>query len=309
MKTFIFSALALGMMASCANTDVEGVSTVDNGEPVAIQLSAGVQQNVVVSRAPITGAVKFQPTILGWEAETKADYTGTPWNASTIEEIASNASGVSITLNPVQYYNANEKINTFMKAFYVSDKTNVTVDNDKKYVYTFENTDGSKDVLLSDVISGNKTTTTVLNFGFKHPLTQVSFKVVAGDGVANGTTLTSITLKNVVLPTGFDFSKEAPLTYTLPADLNVSGITSLAIAKDAVDAGSPVMIQPISDLKLDIVTSTGTFKDVPVVLKDKATALSAGTAYTITLTFSQKAITGTASVTDWTSGEGGADVE
>lgn len=308
MKTFIFSALALGMMASCANTDVEGVSTVDNGEPVAIQLSAGVQENVVVSRAPITGDVKFQPTILGWEAETTIDYTGTPWNASTLEEIASNASGVSITLNPVQYYNANEKIYTFMKAFYVSDATPKVEDN-KDYVYTFTNTDGAKDVLLSDVISGNKMTNNALNFSFKHPLTQVSFKVVAGDGVANGTTLTSITLKNVVLPTGFDFSKEAPLTYTLPADLNVSGITSLAIAKNAVDAGSPVMIQPISDLKLDIVTSTGTFKDVPVVLKDKTTALSAGTAYTITLTFSQKAITGTASVTDWTSGEGGADVE
>ena len=40
MKTFIFSALALGMMASCSNTEVEGIDVVDNGEPVAIQLSA-----------------------------------------------------------------------------------------------------------------------------------------------------------------------------------------------------------------------------------------------------------------------------
>lgn len=308
MKTFIFSALALGMMASCANTDVEGV--VDNGEPVAIRLSAGVQQNVVVSRAPITGAgAKFKPTILGWEAETTADYTGTPWNASTTEDIAGNASDVSITLNPVQYYNANEAINTFMKAFYVSDNATVTVDNDKKYIYTFENTDGSKDVLLSNVVSGNKTTTDILNFSFTHPLTQVSFKVVAGTGLVDGTTLTSITLKNAALPTGFDFSKEDPLTYEAAKDLAVSNITSTGIGSTAVTAGNPVMIQPISDLKLDIVTSTGTFKDVPVVLTDKTTALLAGTSYTITLTFSQKAITGTASVADWTSGEGGADVQ
>ena len=33
MKTFIFSALALGMMASCSNTEVEGIDAVDNGEP------------------------------------------------------------------------------------------------------------------------------------------------------------------------------------------------------------------------------------------------------------------------------------
>ena len=31
MKTFIFSALALGMMASCSNTEVEGIDAVDNG--------------------------------------------------------------------------------------------------------------------------------------------------------------------------------------------------------------------------------------------------------------------------------------
>lgn len=314
MKTFIFSALALGMMTSCANTDVEGVSTVDNGEPVAIQLSAGVQQNVVVSRAPVTGSTKFKPTILGWEAEKieNIDYTVTPWSASTNEEIAGNAKGVSITLNPVQYYNADGAINTFMKAFYVSDNATVTVDNDKKYIYTFENTDGSKDVLLSNTVSGNKTTETVPSFSFVHPLTQVSFKVIAGDGLAANTKLTSIKLKGVTLPVGFDFSNDdAPLVYSTPAaDLVVSNITTpLAITAVAADAGNPVMIQPISNLKLDIVTSSGTFTNIPVTLKDNATELVAGTAYTITLTFTQKSITGTASVAVWNPGEGSATVQ
>ena len=49
MKTFIFSALALGMMASCSNTEVEGIDAVDNGEPVAIQLSAGVETTTGVT--------------------------------------------------------------------------------------------------------------------------------------------------------------------------------------------------------------------------------------------------------------------
>ena len=77
MKTFIFSALALGMMASCSNTEVEGIDAVDNGEPVAIQLSAGVQTNVVagLSRAAITGADGvFVATVLGWEGSAAGAY-------------------------------------------------------------------------------------------------------------------------------------------------------------------------------------------------------------------------------------------
>lgn len=46
MKTFIFSALALGVMAGCSNTEIEDV--VDSGEPVAITLNAGVETAVVV---------------------------------------------------------------------------------------------------------------------------------------------------------------------------------------------------------------------------------------------------------------------
>ena len=65
MKTFIFSALALGMMASCSNTEVEGIDAVDNGEPVAIQLSAGVQTAATVSRALIENGSKFTATVLG----------------------------------------------------------------------------------------------------------------------------------------------------------------------------------------------------------------------------------------------------
>ena len=71
MKTFIFSALALGMMASCSNTEVEGIDAVDNGEPVAIQLSAGVETTTGVTRAAIEDGNKFKAIVLGWESNTE----------------------------------------------------------------------------------------------------------------------------------------------------------------------------------------------------------------------------------------------
>ena len=60
MKTFIFSALALGVMAGCSNTEIEDV--VDSGEPVAITLNAGVETAVVVgTRAAIGTDELFKP--------------------------------------------------------------------------------------------------------------------------------------------------------------------------------------------------------------------------------------------------------
>ena len=63
MKTFVFSAVAMAVLASCTNSAIDDV--VNNDEPVAIRLSAGVQANVVVSRAPITSVESFKPIRMG----------------------------------------------------------------------------------------------------------------------------------------------------------------------------------------------------------------------------------------------------
>ena len=108
MKTFIFSALALGMMASCSNTEVEGIDPVDNGEPVAIQLSAGVETNVVagLTRAAITGDATFTAKILGWE--DAAAYTADPSWSSTASGIKASGKTDKLQLAATQYYLANE---------------------------------------------------------------------------------------------------------------------------------------------------------------------------------------------------------
>ena len=183
MKTFIFSALALGMMASCSNTEVEGIDAVDNGEPVAIQLSAGVETNVVagVTRAAITGKDGvFVATVLGWEGSA-ADYSvAAKWNTTT-NNISAQANGGAITLTEAEYYNPSKEVNTYMKAYYP--KGTVTTGN---YSFTTPLKDGTQDILVSTEVVGNRANATNKVFTFTHPLTQLNFSAIEGNGWGTG---------------------------------------------------------------------------------------------------------------------------
>lgn len=301
MKSCFFSAVVMALLASCSGSEVDEV--IDNGQPVAISLSAGVQTATAVSRAPITGSTTFAATILGWEGET-ADYTAKPW-VSEASKIAATATNASLTLTPVQYYSADTKVNTYMQAFYVS--SGATADEDG-LKYTITNSDGESDILLAPAVTGNKDDASGKNFAFVHPLTQVKFKIKAGTGLAINTTLTSITLKSVQIPTSLDFSNASVIQYAAATDLPVTGITTPTIGVEEASVGNAMMISPLSALKLDVVTSVGTFSNIAVSIDDDATLL-AGKAYTITLTFNQKAISSTGSVTEWLSGTGSGTVE
>lgn len=305
MKTFIFSALALGMMTSCANTDVEGV--VENGEPVAITLSAGVQQNVVVSRAPITGGNTFKAKILGWE--DTALYTGEPSWATTADNI--NATGVTdnLTLAAQQYYLANGK-STKMKAFYPSD---AVIDATQKNIYKFTNTDGQMDVLMASEVVGSKNVTKPVAFEFTHPLTQLVFKLEAGAGFPDGVKVTNITVNKMKLPVGIDVSTDA-VVYSNETSIPVPGITEATPASigDEKAVGKPIMVEPIADGKftVDITTSANrSYNGIDVELEGiTVDNTGAGVAYVVTLVFKEK-IAVSASVTDWNNGIGKGTVE
>lgn len=304
MKTFIFSALALGMMASCANTDVEGV--VDNGEPVAIQLSAGVQQNVVVSRAPITGGNTFKAKILGWE--DTALYTGEPSWATTADKINATGETSNLVLADQQYYLANGN-STKMKAFYPSD---AVMDATNKNIYNFANTDGQMDVLMASEVTGNRDIKTPVQFKFTHPLTQLTFKLKAGAGFPSDVTITTITVNGMKLPVGIDVDKDA-VVYSAPATISVPEIKANTVIGSSEDpVGNPIMVAPIDKGEFTIdVTASGNRSYTGITVKlDGITSdvTGAGVAYVVTLTFKEK-ISANASVTDWTSGEGIADVE
>lgn len=303
MKSCFFSAVAIALLASCSGSEVDEV--IDNGQPVAINLSAGVQTATAVSRAPITSGSKFTATVLGWEAAdaTPPAYTSeAKWN-STTEEITASSTAGEITLTTPQYYQSNG-FKTYMKA--ISPVGTATAGT-----YTFAPvlaTDGSVDVLVTDAVSGDK----VISVGalaFKHALTQFNFEVKKGEGLGDDVTVTSIKLKDVQLPTGVDLSNNSLKLGTATNISALTGGTTVIGASAAPAGGNPVMVAPIAaaNLTLDIVTSAGTFDGVKVTTTGDD--FIAGTSYTITLTFQKKKIDTTASVADWVDGTGSGTVE
>lgn len=309
MKTFIFSALALGMMASCSNTEVEGIDAVDNGEPVAIQLSAGVETNVVagLSRAAITGADGvFVATVLGWEGST-ADYSvATKWNTTT-NNISAQANDEAITLTEAKYYSSDKAVSTYMKAYYPAGAA--TAGN---YNFTTPVKDGTQDILVSTEVVGNRSNTTNKVFTFTHPLTQLKFSAIEGNGWGTGSvgSVKSITLKDVSVATGVEISDNSLVSESI-ASLVVTNITEAGIAVGKTDTpmGDPVMIVPTTknEILVDVVMTDGiSFSDVKVTTTDDT--FMAGKAYTITLTFNNKKVAGTATVTDWATGGTGSGI-
>lgn len=303
MKSCFFSAVAIALLASCSGSEVDEV--IDNGQPVAINLSGGVQATTVVSRAPITSGSKFTATVLGWEAAdaTPPAYTSeAKWN-STTEEITASSTAGKITLTAPQYYQSNG-FKTYMKAI-------SPVGTATGGIYTFAPvlaTDGSVDVLVADAVSGDKVTP-VGALAFKHALTQFNFEVKKGEGLGDDVKVTSITLKGAELPTAVNLNDNSLTSVAVSSISALTGGTTVIGDVEAPAGGNPVMVAPIAaaNLTLDIVTSAGTFDGVKVTTTGDN--FIAGTSYTITLTFQKKKIDTTASVADWVDGTGSGTVE
>lgn len=310
MKTFIFSALALGMMASCANTDVEGV--VENGEPVAITLSAEVEATTVLTRAAIEQDAKFKATVLGWEDNNITDFEVNPaWTAvsSDINVSKNVTSNITLTdavdVSKAEYYKA-DGTKTYMKAFYV-DGESPKAQSSNAWIYDLTKKDGSLDILIADAINGDKNTSAG-SFEFKHPLTKLIFQVKAGDGLADNVTLTSIKVKGMSVPEKINLGTSKVEFGENPTDLSIgvtAGTTIPSSTTDAAIVGAPIMVKPISaSFTIDVVTSAKTYENVNVTLKTVAGHEDgAGVAYVITLTIKDQ-ISTSASVADWAAGEG-----
>lgn len=309
MKTFIFSALALGMMTSCANTDVEGVSTVDNGEPVAITLSAGVEATVEANTRAVLSSGTFNARIFGWEAAAKPDYATADTTWSVVSSSINVESSTSLTLN--KYYNLSKDVSTYMKACYPNEGTF----KDGVFTFTSPDEDGSLDVLYADEISGNRSQAAGV-LTFKHLLTQLKFNVKAGVGMPTNTQIVSITLNSAAVPTGINLSEVGgALTTKAVTNLKVSNIETKLIPDAGVAVGDPLMIAPISGktIVLTVVTTDGTnqstYNNVQVTVVGDDAGFVAGKAYEITITFKEK-ISVSASVTKWdTDGVAGGEVE
>lgn len=309
-KTFTL-LLGLAVLTGCSKEETENN---DNGAPVPIELGAGVN---VVSRAVIANnSAVTDAGIAGWDVPAVSDQPGTvdysaqaTWNTN-ISTTAS-TSPVAVTWKEQQYYNPEATTVTYLKAWYPGGTFNST-----NNTVSFTNTNGDQDVLLAPAISGSKNNKVSSALAFRHMTSQIKFLVKKGEGLAEGTKIESITIKNAQLPTGFDLTKGiddyGAVTYADAADLTVSGIDGMKEITNT-DAGDPVgdavMIKPMSSktFTVDIETNNTTYTDQTVTVTTDA--VQAGYAYDITLTFGQAGIELTATVAEWQTASGSAEIQ
>ena len=299
----LLSFLAAGVLFSgCSKNESDDPS--DGGRAV-IRLGSGV---AMVSKAPVTSGTQFTAGIAGWENSATETYAAAPlWNTS-IQTKANAEEGQAVTWTDTQYYNADEGTTTYMKAWHPEGALSGTT-------VTFENTDGEVDALLAPVVSGTKADKdNAKTLAFEHMTAQINFKVKKGAGLADNTTLSSITIKDAQLPKGFDLKKTGAdaVIYGEAADLPVPLKTNdlvIGTTAEGDDASDPVMIKPITGntFTIDVVTSNATYTGQTVTVT--GTNVAAGTAYDVTLTFGQGGITLKATVTDWKKETGSADIE
>lgn len=301
--------LLLAAVSLCACSKSESGEQIPGGEAV-IRLSAGLPAASVQSKAPINSGDKFTPAVAGWESTAAASYTAAPtWNTTT-SEITASATAQEVELTAPQVYNANGAVKTYMKAWYpqgtLSSGT-VTFTTNDSY-----KGDGTDDVLLAGEVSGSKSDRENKVLAFEHLATQLKFVVKAGPGLAAGTKLTKIELKNVEVPSGINLTTDALLSSSKSV-LAVPGIDgNLVIGTTAAGdpAGSPLMIVPPTGktVTLKVATSAAEFDDIVATI-DGDDNFQAGKAYTIMLTFDQKNIELSATLAEWSAGTGTGLVE
>lgn len=307
MKTrILLSLLAAGvLLAGCSKSENEGGEFPGDGQSVAIRLSSGIGDAArAASKAPVTADAPATVQIEGWESNTgAAGYTAatSTWQSTAAVTVGETAN--AITLSPVQFYNADEKIKTYIKGWYPQvASANGTV--------TFTNTDGTVDVLYAAEVSGDKKAEVSQPLVFNHKSAQLVFKVVKGEGLKEGTKIKTIKVKNTAIPTSLTLSTNT-VNYTAKSELTVPNITVKEIGTAAAVAGDPLMVKPVNDnttVKLYIETTTdGTtvaakYDDVPLTTSDGK--LTEGSAYTVTLTFKQVGVSLEANITPWTAATG-----
>lgn len=177
---------------------------------------------------------------------------------------------------------------------------------------TFENTDGSIDAMLAGIVSGNKTNEgTVHQLNFKHMTTQIKFEAKVDANLPSGTSFNVTSLQLVKddnegvtldVPTGFDLSKapdaDGAVEFTPKDAITMPSLSSTAITTTATPVGSEFLIKPCDKIAVKAVASEVTYD--AVVVDAPAGGFVAGTAYTVTLTFSGAQILVTATVDEWT---------
>lgn len=305
MKKLLLSFLAATAIISCTTEE----NPMDNGQPVIIRVNAGI--SAIETKAAVNpNDVLSNLTFLRYDSEAiPTDYT-TPLK---VIENASLAADGSITFSQPEYYNATEKSHTYLTGFYPNSTPAPTSNSVSLTI------DGKTDILACDIFdTGNRLVPTTNTLSLQHMLTQVIFKIKgSAEDAAYFGKVTSIKIKEQA--TSGTLLLEATPSFT-PA-----GTGSIDVYE--ADAIAPAMEIPVTETefgyaliapqtaktynyKLEITTEHTTAQEISVTVTEKTSgtgAAPAGKKTTITLTFSQRGVSGKGAIDGWSEDGGNGD--
>ena len=278
----------------------EGEKGDDDTNDRTIRLNAGV--TTLHSKAAITEG-SFDATVAGWEsASSTPDYTSTPtWVSAPTTITIGSTNNLTLQENP--QYNTDNSVKTFITAWYPQGIPS-------EAIIPISSLQGEVDVMYAKTISGSLGNKIKQPLTFNHLLTQFKFIVAKSSGWDDAQKLQSITIDNARLPKSLHVGT-GTIPYSSSASLVIPSITDQTLSTTPKQVGTAVMIAPVTGntLPLTIVTNNGTQEQTfQVSATTDDTDYMPGKAYSVTLTFNDKNISISATVTPWQEGTASGSV-
>lgn len=278
MKTLVFSMLAMAAMVSCTS-ESDPIEDIDNGQPKEVKMTAGVI-DVETTKAAVNPGDAFKASFF------RVDGSVPSWAAVlTPKNVDIPASGV-ITFDAPEYYPTDGS-----NANFIGISPQVTASIEAGTVTT--TITGDEDVMYAGKQSGSRLIADPLAMSFSHLLTQVKFVVKTDASAISDVAVTSIKIKDVNTVLAIQLA-DGKITSTTP--ISTIGTGAMTATKIGSSASDSYMIESNPTSLTFIVNATGYTQNQEVTISKD---FKAGTAYTITLTFKDKEITGGASVSKW----------
>ena len=317
MKNINFYATVLAatvLLCSCSKED--SAESFAGGDPTSpILPDAGVAATVE-TKADLSGVVSGTTfpanttkvfSVVGYSGTAAPT---TDWSSPYIANIAVN-SGTSSALSfaTAQYYPANGDKVYFYAYSPVSGATYTAGTSSTAPTVAWTIT-GQQDIMAAQVTDGIAKNPVLANqqqpaFAFTHLLKQVKFKVVKNASFEENVKLTSLKIIGAKTAATLSLSTGAVTWGSTTGDLtaydDATGQTITATATALGTNGSPVMFEPGASFTVQAFAGGVQYANATVTLSGG----TAGNSYEVTLTFKRNEIVPTATITDWTTVDGG----
>lgn len=305
MKTLVLSmisiAATIAAMTACTS-EGDPIDNIDNGQPVEIQLNAGI---VATTKAAVPSTLTADLDVMFIRA---ADAASADWTTATplFAKIAKDSpNGITFYTTNVrdteekQFYNSDDTKKSWLAGYYIDNLANTSTDKNKiKFTIT-----GNEDILATKGLSGTKKIA-FQSFTFNHLLSQVEI-TLKGDAAAqaNYGEISKVELTNLATGLELTLSENTPVIAA-----NGSETSTIEIFNDA-STGANITTDGHTLTNIPMIYKTGTTLNLNVYLKSApsvaipvtatiADGLESGKKHAITLNFKEK-ITATASITAW----------